>query len=133
MTAADTSTGIPAVVYDDAPEKLELTVRRRRTPALDGAPVESYHVLHSDAAGRSGIWECTPGKFDSARNGDSEMMHFIAGAGTITTADGTVHEIRPGVVLVAPDGWRGTWDIRETVRKVYTIWNSAQRQSRPNE
>jgi uncharacterized cupin superfamily protein len=51
------------------------------------------------------------------------MMHFIAGKGTITTVDGTVHEIRPGVVLVAPDGWRGTWDISETVRKVYTIWN----------
>lgn len=52
-------------------------------------------------------------------------MHFLSGAGTITTADGTVHEIRPGVVLVAPDGWRGTWDIRETVRKVYTIWATA--------
>jgi hypothetical protein len=41
-------------------------------------------------------------------------MHFIAGAGTITTVDGTVHEVRPGV----------TWDIRETVRKVYAIWAS---------
>ncbi|AKS36182.1 hypothetical protein AFA91_08265 [Mycolicibacterium goodii] len=103
---------------------MELTVRGLRTPARSGAPVESVLVLHSDAGGRSGIWECTPGSFDSARNGDTELMHFLTGAGTITTADGTVHEIRPGVVLVAPDGWRGTWDIRETVRKVYTIWNT---------
>ncbi|WP_396911972.1 cupin domain-containing protein [Mycolicibacterium sp.] len=120
MTGAE----IPAIVYNADPETIELTVRGPRTPALAGAPVESVHVLHSDAGGRSGIWECTPGRFDSARNGDTELMHFVAGSGTITTADGTVHEIRPGVVLVAPDGWRGTWDIRETVRKVYTIWNS---------
>ncbi|MCV7161165.1 DUF861 domain-containing protein [Mycolicibacterium brisbanense] len=82
-------------------------------------------MLHRNSVGRSGIWECTPGSFDSARTGDTELMHFIAGAGTITTADGTVHEIRPGVVLVAPDGWRGTWVIRETVRKVYTIWTTS--------
>lgn len=119
-----TGTEIPAIVYSADPETLELTVRGPRTPALAGAPVESVHVLHGNDAGRSGIWECTPGRFDSARNGDTELMHFLAGSGTITTADGTVHEIRPGVVLVAPDGWRGTWDIRETVRKVYTIWNT---------
>ena len=121
------SDAVPAIVYDAAPETLELTVRGPRTPALAGTPVESVHVLHSDAGGRSGIWECTPGSFDSARIGDTELMHFLAGAGTITTADGTVHEIRPGVVLVAPDGWRGTWMIRETVRKVYTIWNTDER------
>ncbi|CAN5595746.1 cupin domain-containing protein [soil metagenome] len=102
-----------------------MTVRGPHKGTLTGAPVESVHVLHSDTGGRSGIWECTPGSFASTRNGDTELMHFLSGAGTITAADGTVHDIRPGVVLVAPDGWRGTWDIRETVRKVYTIWSSA--------
>ncbi len=118
MIAATT----PAIVYEAAPETLELTPRGPRTPVLAGSPVESVHVLHNDAGGRSGIWECTPGRFESMREGDTELMHFVAGEGTITSADGTVHEIRPGVVLVAPNGWRGTWDIRETVRKVYTIW-----------
>lgn len=115
----------PAIVYDAEPETVELTVRGLHKGVLAGAPVESVHVLHNDAGGRSGIWECSPGSFDSARNGDTELMYFLAGAGTITSADGTVHEIRPGVVLVAPGGWRGTWVIRETVRKVYTIWNTA--------
>ncbi|GAB7003299.1 hypothetical protein JCM18899A_07700 [Nocardioides sp. AN3] len=114
----------PGIVYDASPELLTLTPRGPRTPALAGTPVESVHVFHSDANGRTGVWECTPGRFDSVRSGDSELMHFVAGKGTITSADGTVHEIRPGVVLVAPDGWRGTWDIRETVRKVYTIWTA---------
>jgi uncharacterized cupin superfamily protein len=125
MTGTETPPSTPAIVYDADPETLELTVRGPHTGARAGTPVESVHVLHSDAGGRSGVWECTPGSFDSARNGDTELMHFLSGAGTITTADGTVHEICPGVVLVAPDGWRGTWDIRETVRKVYTIWATA--------
>ncbi|CUR56110.1 conserved hypothetical protein [metagenome] len=112
-----------AIAYAASPETMALTVLGPRSPALAGTPVESARVLHRDAGGRSGVWECTPGRFDSARAGDTELMHFLAGKATITSADGTVHEISPGVVLVAPDGWRGTWDIRETVRKVYTIWN----------
>lgn len=119
-----TDSPTPAIVYDPAPDIMSLTVRGPRVPALSGTPVESARVLHSDAGGRSGVWECTPGRFDSARDGDTELMHFVAGKGTITSADGTVHDIRPGVVLVAPDGWRGTWDIRETVRKIYTIWSA---------
>ena len=121
-----TGATIPAIVYDADPATLELTVRGPHRGTLTGAPVESVHVLHNDSGGRSGVWECTPGTFESSRDGDTELMHFIAGAGTITTADGTVHEIGPGVVLVAPDGWRGTWDIRETMRKVYTIWTTSR-------
>lgn len=112
------------LAYDADPTSMDLPVLGPRDPVLAGEPVESARVLHRDQAGRSGVWECTPGRFDSARNGDTELMHFIAGEGTITTTDGQAHEIRPGVVLVAPDGWRGTWDIRRTVRKVYTIWAS---------
>lgn len=120
MTGATTQ----GIVYDAAPETMALTFLGPRTPALAGTPVESVNVLHRDGCGRSGVWECTPGRFDSARDGDTELMYFVAGEGKITSADGTVHEIRPGVVLVAPDGWRGTWDIRKTVRKVYTIWSA---------
>jgi uncharacterized protein len=113
-----------AIVYAEDPLTLELTVRGPRTPAISGEPVESVHVFHDDGRARTGVWECTPGSFDSARNGDTEVMHFVAGAGTITSADGTVYEIRPGAVIVAPDGRSGVWDIRETARKVYVIWNA---------
>ncbi len=122
MTAPTT----PGIVYDAAPETMVLALLGPRTPALEGAPVESVHVLYRDDVGRSGVWECTPGRFDSSRNGDTELMHFIAGKGTITSADGTVHTIAPGVVVVAQDGWRGTWDIQETVRKVYTVWSTGR-------
>jgi uncharacterized protein len=113
-----------AISYDPSPLERELTDLGPRTPVLEGTPSQSVHVLYRDDQARSGIWECTPGRFESARDGDTEFMHFLAGSATITTDDGTEHDIRPGVTLIAPDGWRGTWEIRETVRKVYTIWNA---------
>ena len=113
------------VIFERAAQAMTLTVRGPRVPSLSGAPVESVRELHSDGRARTGVWECTPGSFESARNGDTEVMHFVAGDATITSADGETYEIRPGSLLVAPDGWRGSWEIRHTVRKVYTIWNTA--------
>jgi uncharacterized cupin superfamily protein len=36
-------------------------------------------------------------------------------------ADGSRHEIRPGLVRWFPDGWRGTWEVDATVRKLYVM------------
>ena len=78
--------------------------------------------LSDDGRVRTGIWECTPGSFASSRDGFCELMHFVAGDATIVDErDGTRHEIRPGSVLFVPDGWRGRWEIRATVRKTYAI------------
>jgi uncharacterized cupin superfamily protein len=89
--------------------------------AIAGAPYESWHVLHDDGRVEIGVWEVTPGSFHGEKNGVIESMHFVAGRGTITAADGTVTAIRPGVVMLCPDGWAGVWDVQETVRKTYTI------------
>lgn len=86
-----------------------------------GAPYESWRVLHDDGRVEIGIWEVTPGSFSSEKDGVYESMHFVAGAGTIKSADGTVTELRPGVVMFCPDGWSGEWDVRETIRKTYTV------------
>jgi uncharacterized cupin superfamily protein len=89
--------------------------------AVAGAPYESWHVLHDDGRVETGVWEVTPGSFRGEAKGIVESMHFVAGRGTITSADGTVTEIRPGVLMLCPDGWSGVWDVQETVRKTYTI------------
>jgi uncharacterized cupin superfamily protein len=126
MADPTTAATVPGI-YADALTTLELSEKGPREPALGGAPVEFFHEWHDDGRARTGVWECTPGSFESARDGVSEVMHFIAGEATIIDDDNTVHEIRPGTVLVVPDGWRGVWHIRETVRKVYTLWSTAPR------
>jgi uncharacterized cupin superfamily protein len=99
----------------------ELEVIGPRAGATRGEPVESGRTLTSDGVVETGVWEVTPGTFPGAKDSICELMHFVAGRGTITSADGTVTTIGPGVVMFTPDGWRGTWDVEETVRKTYVI------------
>ena len=100
---------------------VQLEVVGPRANATAGDPVESMLVLHKDERVEVGIWECTPGSFPSQRDGYSEVMSFVSGDATVLDADGTRHEVRPGVVMHVPDGWRGSWEIRSAVRKTYTI------------
>ena len=90
-----------------------------------GAEPGSAHtaelVLYEDDRMETGIWAVTPGEFDAAHGQYVEFMHFVAGVATITAADGQVHEVRPGLALTVPSGWRGRWAVRETVRKSYVI------------
>lgn len=89
--------------------------------AVAGSPHESWKVISDDGRVELGIWEVTPGSFRGETDGIYEQMHFVAGRGTIIDADGVVTEIRPGVVMLCPDGWSGVWQVDETVRKTYAI------------
>jgi len=92
--------------------------------AFAGSPVESATVVHEDERMEIGVWECTPGSFRSEKNGISEVMQFVSGEATIVGEDGALHEVGPGTLLFTPDGWRGTWHVRATVRKTFVIWKT---------
>ena len=77
-------------------------------------------VLSADLS----VWEVTLGSFEGSCEGYYEQLHFVAGRGTITDADGVVTSIQPGVVMLCPDGWSGVWAVDETVRKTYAIVKS---------
>jgi uncharacterized cupin superfamily protein len=66
-----------------------------------------------------GVWECTPGGWSIVERTNTETMLLLAGAVTITPADGEPVELVEGDVFVLPRGWTGRWDITETVRKLY--------------
>lgn len=88
---------------------------------IRGRPEAAALELYNDGHVQSGIWECSPGSFPSRRDGCCELMHFVSGEATITDADGTVRQVRAGTAIFVPDGWQGVWDIRQAVRKTYTI------------
>ena len=115
------------VVLSTAPldaATVELQVVGPKAGATAGDPLESVLELFDDGRTSMGIWECTPGSWASEKVGFGELMHFVAGHGWITDADGSRHEIVPGFVRLFPDGWRGTWDVDATVRKVYVLVSS---------
>lgn len=67
---------------------------------------------------RSGVWECTPGRFTRATP-NAEMMHFISGKGTFTPAGGEAIQITAGDTLVVPAHTEGTWVVEQTIRKIF--------------
>jgi uncharacterized cupin superfamily protein len=103
---------------------LQLRGTGPRAGATAGKPIESELELYNDGHVEVGVWECTPGEFPSAKDGITEQMLFLSGDATIVGDDRTKYEVGPGTLIVTPDGWRGRWEIRQTVRKVYTIWHT---------
>ena len=110
------------------PLSLDLPVAGPKAGATAGTPVESFVVLSDDGRTEVGVWECTPGAWTSAKEGIGELMSFVAGHGWIVDEidgrDGERNEIRPGLVRWFADGWRGRWEVDETVRKTYVIVRS---------
>jgi uncharacterized cupin superfamily protein len=66
----------------------------------------------------AGVWECTagPSRWSLAGN---EFVHIRM---TVTPDDGEPADIGPGDTAVFPRGWTGTWQIHETIRKVYVLF-----------
>ena len=86
----------------------ELAAGRPVPTPVEGEPYERWHVISDDGRVELGIWDVTPGSFQGECDGYYEQMHFVAGRGTITDADGVVTTIGPGVVTSsAPTAGRG--------------------------
>lgn len=107
---------------DEEIRTMQLSEPKPHPLATAGDPHESYFSAYVDGQTEVGVWECTPGRFPGTQEGISEMMHLLSGRATITDEDGKRHELGAGTLFVLPDGWRGEWDVQETVRKVYAIW-----------
>ncbi len=68
-----------------------------------------------------GIWECTPGPSRWLLE-THEFIQVVAGRMTCTADGQAPLELATGDTAVFPKGWAGTWDIAETIRKVYVIF-----------
>lgn len=99
---------------------VELPEPQPKPTSLSGQ-LESSLSVWADAVADTGVWECGPGEFTADRSGATEVCHIISGSGRVVGEDGTSADIGPGSLLVLPRGWRGTWLIKETVRKTYVM------------
>lgn len=78
-------------------------------------------LWNGEAGLETGIWECTPGpsRWELETN---ELVYVLKGSMTVTADGAEPVEAGPGDVLMFPKGWQGTWEIHETLRKVYAIF-----------
>ena len=75
----------------------------------------------ADGDKSAGIWQCEPGpsRWTLATN---EVIYLVSGRMTVMPDGGAASELCAGDMAVFPRGWTGTWDIHDTVRKVYAIF-----------
>lgn len=114
---------VTTVAHLDDARSLKLTEWQPRPTTLTPGQQEATVELWASLDGRSstGVWACTPGVFTSVRDGYAETCYILEGEGALHTDGGDPVALRPGVLVALPDGWRGRWEIVETLKKVYTI------------
>lgn len=92
---------------------------------LDEATGEPMHTrgrdIWQDGNQEIGVWECTPGP-SYWKQEDHEFVHILSGRMTVTPDDGEPLEVSAGDTAFFPRGWAGTWQIHETIRKVFVIF-----------
>ena len=112
----------PPTIVDLDAKRFVLPPHTPKPTSIDGQTEASASIWESsDGRVETGVWECTPGTVPAFRDGYDEVAHIVSGTATVTSNDGDVVQLSSGSTLVTPAGWKGTWTIHDTVRKVYVL------------
>jgi len=77
-------------------------------------------ILPGTESTDTGLFECTSGTYRCSVK-EAEVMHILSGSGRFTPdGEPTVH-FRGGDTLFFAANTEGTWEVDETMRKVYVI------------
>jgi len=71
-----------------------------------------------------GVWECSPGRFRKQVL-QAEFCHILEGEGAFIPDEGEAVPIHPGAVVYFPPSCLGIWDIRSTIRMVFSVFDPA--------
>ena len=110
-----------ATRIDVASLKWEPFVSVPKDRVLAGQPETSTLLLVEAEDKQMRLWKVTPGAFATDHSGYIEYIQILDGAGRLVSETGTVTELRAGVNVVMPVGWRGRWEIDVPLTKVFTI------------
>lgn len=118
-----TSSATPGLV-DFAAAIPEITTS---TPPADrllaGMPQQIARNYFSDATGKffAGVWESTPGKW-RIRYTENEFCHLLQGRVRISDGNGHSRIFETGDTFVIPSGFAGEWEVLESARKLYVVY-----------
>jgi uncharacterized protein len=91
----------------------------------DDVPMQTHGLTiwtgPEDSGQQTGIWQCTAGPSYWVQE-ENEFIYILSGSLTVTPDGGKPATFGAGDCAMFPRGWRGAWDLHETVRKVYAIF-----------
>lgn len=93
---------------------------------VEGDPLVGLLEFEGTGDLEAGIWEHSAGTSTDVET--DEVFVVISGRATITLADGSTLELTPGTIGVLREGEQTTWQIHETLRKVYLVGLRPQRE-----
>jgi uncharacterized cupin superfamily protein len=79
------------------------------------------HFVSGDEKFFAGIWEAEPGcwKINYTEN---EFCQILTGRSVLRDASGNEYSLKSGDNFVIPAGFEGEWEVIETTRKIYAIY-----------
>ena len=103
--------------YLPAPEKI-----------LAGHPQQSIRNDYSSPCGQFnvGIWTGEPGQW-TVNYTEHEYCEILQGVSVIRDKEGNSRTVKTGDRFVIPAGFSGTWEVVESCRKVYVVFEAAEK------
>ena len=89
---------------------------------VEGTPSAGLRTLAELGGAEIGVWELTAGTVRDVEV--DEVFVVLSGDATVRFDDGTLLELRPGVIAQLRAGDRTEWVVRSTLRKVYIAADS---------
>lgn len=92
---------------------------------ITGNPQQTLWQHYTDPSKKffSGIWQSEPGKWRIAYT-EEEYCQILEGTSVLTDTQGNAQTVRAGESFVIPRGFEGTWEVLDTTRKIYVIYES---------
>ncbi len=106
--------GTPAERYRPAPEKI-----------LKGDPQQTVYNHYNSPCEQfnAGVWEGEPGQWQVSYT-EHEYCEIVHGVSVLRDENGQAKTLRAGDRFVIPAGFKGTWEVLETCRKIYVIFET---------
>ena len=116
---------IDDLVHFDSPPPAGESFATDPSRVEHGAPRQTVWNRYSSPCGRfsSGEWECTPGRW-RVQYSEFEYCEILAGESVLHDEHGGRRHLRPGDRFVLPAGFRGSWEVLSTCRKIYVIYEA---------
>lgn len=89
----------------------------------DGPTTDVLLARSKDGKVESGLYNAGPSEQDIDSYPEDEFMFFIEGGVKLTSADGTVLEVRAGEGVAMPKGWKGHWST-QGYKKYYVTYDN---------
>ena len=97
-----------------------------QTPAekcVKGQPLQRtwHHFTSGDEKFFAGLWEAEPGCWNISYT-ESEFCQIVAGRSVLRDEQGRERLLTVGDNFVIPAGFKGQWEVLETTKKIYVIY-----------